>query len=328
MSPYYGATTKLTDYIKTNPRNANKAEIFYEPWECRATQTTPRYDLLLPGEPVSVDLEFQHYMRQGCKGGHRLGRPSIKNTRKQTVLDVYGVYPREEGVRKMMPPAEFNVDKRDLLYENGAVPAYKVEKWIKDIVKGRKVIVHGGKHDLTAFQYEEDVFAESEIIDTQIEYSYLQRGGTPSLKTCAAVVLGKDVQVDGHLPTEDAETAMELFLLKYPDVFDVAAAEAAALHLKKDGSTSRSSSGGNNFNTPHVENSNRANHFAPRDGKRNLPKSQVGTTPTALHGRAINTLKRTTDSASVKKVEDFKLSVEDDAAFPALGAVVPGKGRR
>ncbi|KAK4539704.1 hypothetical protein LTR36_010415 [Oleoguttula mirabilis] len=145
MAPRNGFGTRLTDYIKTNPRNAKMADFFYEPeYVCRATQTYPRFDLLLPGSPVSVDFEFQHFMRDDCKDGDRTGRAAVTNVRKDVILDVYAVYPREEGVRKMMPPEEPMDNDLDILFDNGAVPTNKVDIWIKEIVKNRTVIVHGG----------------------------------------------------------------------------------------------------------------------------------------------------------------------------------------
>lgn len=325
--------SKLTDYIKSNPRNAQMAEIFDEPdYVCRATQTSPRFDLLLPGEPVSVDIEFQNFRRQGGKGNHRCGRVALVNTRNEVILDVYAVYPREEGVRKFFPPKKFIVDKQDLLYENGAVPAQQVEAWVKEIVKRRKVIMHGGKNDSTAFQYETDVWAESDIIDTQREYWYLQDDGTPGLQTCAKIVLQKSVQETDHLATEDAQTAMALFLHKYPDAFDGAAAEAAR---HQEQATTSSNSTGGQHPTDVVAPSGAGNnskglkreaHFTPRRRKHN--EAHGGSTAITLHGRTVSSMKQPDQEENVKKVEAFKLSIEDDATFPALGAVVSGMCRR
>ena len=65
---------------------------------------TPRYDLLLPGEPVGYDGEFQNFKHvDDLKWSHRAGRSAFVNTDGEVVLDVYSAYPKEEGVRKMMP---------------------------------------------------------------------------------------------------------------------------------------------------------------------------------------------------------------------------------
>lgn len=72
---------------------------------CRATQTTPRYDLILDDEPVCMDIEFQRYCPQNdnpkVKWMHRIGRISLVNTRGDVVLDVYARYPYVEGISKM-----------------------------------------------------------------------------------------------------------------------------------------------------------------------------------------------------------------------------------
>lgn len=54
----------------------------------------------------------------------------------ETVLDVYAAYPRIDGVEKRVGPKRFLVSFQDLKYENGAVPAHKVEKWVRHILKG------------------------------------------------------------------------------------------------------------------------------------------------------------------------------------------------
>ena len=181
-------------------------------YKCRATQLTPAWDRLIPGEPVSLDIEFQNFKHTSWeKWRHRVGRVAIVNSAGETVLDVYAAYAKEDGVSKLMPPAEFGVAHKDLMFSNGAVPAHTVEKWVKQIVANRTVILHGGTHDRSAFRIEENVFARSKIVDTQQVYSYLQFDGTPSLRTTAEVILGLSVQQMGHSPVEDAQTALKLW---------------------------------------------------------------------------------------------------------------------
>jgi RNA exonuclease 4 len=105
------------------------------------------------------------------------------------------------------------VTYRDLRYDNGAKPAFKVERWVKQIVRSRTVIVHGGTHDRTAFTIEPNVFVNSRVIDTQRLYRHLQpEDGTPSLKTAAWEILSVDIQADDrHSAVEDAQTAMKLW---------------------------------------------------------------------------------------------------------------------
>ncbi|TKA29568.1 hypothetical protein B0A50_03581 [Salinomyces thailandicus] len=297
-------SAKLPDRLRTETRRIKVAQRLHEPkYVCRATQTTPRFDLLLPGEPLALDIEFQHYMATGCKGAHRLGRAAIVNSRRQTVLDVYAAYPREEGVRKIMPPERFMVNKKDLLYSNGAVPAWKVEKWIKGIAKGRKVIVHVGKHDLTAFRFEENVWAESQIIDTQIVYSHLQHDHTPGLATCAAKELGKTVQAEGHSPVEDAATSMELFQKEYPGSFDHDAVQAQVPTSSADFAVESPGVCGN------------------RPGSyRHYGGCQDADQATIISSRAVR----------IPEVQDSKpeLLINDEDAFPTLGAACAKAGRR
>jgi hypothetical protein len=146
------------------------------------------------------------------KNYHRVGRVAIVNSKGEAILDVFAAYPKQDGVYKFVPPRRFGVTKEDLKYENGAVPAYKVERWVKQLLNGRKVILHGGKHNRTAFTIEKGVFANSDVIDTQVIFSDLQDDGTPSLKTTARAELGEDIQEDGvHTPIEDAQMAMKLY---------------------------------------------------------------------------------------------------------------------
>lgn len=53
--------------------------------KCRATQLTPSWSRLQPGEPVAMDIEFQDYIRLGHTQTHRVGRVAIVNIRGQTV---------------------------------------------------------------------------------------------------------------------------------------------------------------------------------------------------------------------------------------------------
>lgn len=71
----------------------------------RATQPEPKLDILLPGEPVALDIEFQEYfIAGGAKWAHRIGRAAVVNTKGETILDVYAAYPANEDIKKKMPP--------------------------------------------------------------------------------------------------------------------------------------------------------------------------------------------------------------------------------
>jgi RNA exonuclease 4 len=160
-----------------------------------------------------LDIEFQNYKHESWyKWQHRIGRVAIVNSIGETVLDVYAAYPREDGVEKRVPPRRFGVSFQDLKYENGTQPSHKVERWVKQIIRDRNVIVHGGKHDLTAFDHELDVITKSKIVDTQVMYSYLQFHRTPGLQTVAAAILNEYIQGSEHSPVEDAQLTMKLYL--------------------------------------------------------------------------------------------------------------------
>ncbi|KAK5164631.1 uncharacterized protein LTR77_009837 [Saxophila tyrrhenica] len=183
-------------------------------YHCRATQVYPKFGLLLPGEPCAIDVEFQTYKHEDWPTWrHRIGRITIVNSALEPALDVYAFYPRQDKVKKNVPPERFGIIVEDLLLCNGAQAAAKVERWTKELIRDRTVIVHGGKHDLSAFIFEPDVFAKSTIVDTQVIYGHLQtRDYTPGLRTTAERILGVSVQQMGHHTSiEDAQTTMKLY---------------------------------------------------------------------------------------------------------------------
>ncbi|KAK5689241.1 hypothetical protein LTR17_026407 [Elasticomyces elasticus] len=196
--------------------------------KCRATQTTARFDLLIDGEPCFIDIEFQGYKRDDrIKYGHRIGRICILNSKGDVVLDVYAIYPREAGQFKKKPNAEFGVTKEDLLYENGGVAAHRVERWVAEIVKNRIVIMHGGQGDLAAFYYEQNIWATSTIVDTQVQFSDYQDDKTPGLKTLAYHILNQVIQESEHSPVEDAEAMRKIWFTRNSYDRDAALASGA-----------------------------------------------------------------------------------------------------
>lgn len=110
----------------------------------------PRPELLLPGEPVACDVEFQNYHvagdvypekpkqkgRRSKKVGspiwrQRLGWIGIVNTCGEIVLDVHVFYPEDFNITIRMPTAhgkDFGVTHERLTTENGAVAGAIVEK--------------------------------------------------------------------------------------------------------------------------------------------------------------------------------------------------------
>lgn len=184
---------------------------------CRATQTKPRFDLLLPGEPCAIDAEFQRFRIVSDDGTeskciNRPGRLSIVNTRGDVVLDVYCRYEYTKHERKVISrrDAYFLVERDDFLKCNGAVEAEIVEPWVQQIVAERTVLLHGGKQDLEMFQIVENMWAKSKVVDTQRLYSSLQGDGTPGLRTCAMEVFGVNIQQAEHSSVEDAAMTMRL----------------------------------------------------------------------------------------------------------------------
>jgi RNA exonuclease 4 len=85
------------------------------------------------------------------------------------------------------------------------------------IFKNRTIVVHGGKHDLSALFLENKTFVHSTIVDTQSHYSDLYgRHGQIGLANCAANAFGRDIQHDVYSPIEDADTTMQLYFLRCP----------------------------------------------------------------------------------------------------------------
>ncbi|KAK5119819.1 hypothetical protein LTR85_007145 [Meristemomyces frigidus] len=306
-----------------------------KPYVCRATQTTPRFDLLLPGEPVALDIEFQTYLPIGSpKWIQRLGRPTLRNTRGHTILDVYCYYPTEKGVKKGTPPKRFNVAWPDLMKQHGAKPAQTVEKWIATIVKDRTVVVHDRRGDLTAFQYEQEAFKDSKIVDTQAVYSHLTRSRRPGLALCAEEELGIIIQEDSHSPVEDADATMQLFLKRYPDAFDHKAAQAK---VRKERAAARARATGNRdtdnatvtayHNRNHQAGSSRRNDYN-RHNTDKRPAKQAGAGIRPLTGTPAEHATETKGGKKVHWADGLKVSIEDDDEFPALGAMGPGVSRR
>lgn len=204
-------STNNTNNYSTNspaPTSESKARAKYV---CRATQLTPRFDRLFPGEPCFLDIEFQRYRVAGItKEFHRVGRIAIVNSKGDTVLDVYAIYNNEESVTKTKQPKRFGVIVPDLTFGNGGVAGHKVEAWVARIVKDRTVVVHGGRNDMTAFYIEKDIFATSTVEDTQNMY------GQVKLASLAYDVLEEVIQEKFHSPVEDADVTRRVYQHRRP----------------------------------------------------------------------------------------------------------------
>ncbi|TKA80604.1 hypothetical protein B0A55_02918 [Friedmanniomyces simplex] len=202
----------------TTPVRTNTQDV--PPRPCRATQTYSLYHLLFPGEPCFLDFDSQKYKPIGePKEIHCIGRIAILNSKGEVVLEFYAACPRVGGVKKCRLRAEFSVEWEDLLYQNGAVYARKVESWVAEIVKDRPVVMGGGKHDLTAFFFEKKIWAtiwaSSTSIDTQVAFSDYQKDGTLGMSTLALLILGETIQTVEHSPVEDADAMRRVWYSRF-----------------------------------------------------------------------------------------------------------------
>ncbi|EME39281.1 hypothetical protein DOTSEDRAFT_28451 [Dothistroma septosporum NZE10] len=194
-----------------------------------ATQVFPRFNLLLPGEPVCTDIEFQLYHidgetyprrredgRRHLKGGkerwrNRLGWICITNTKGELILDCFVQYPEDPKLKVKMAPEKYGVTAARLKAENGAVDATTVERWCMAIFANRPVVLHGGVNDLTSFYYGDAFAGATEVFDTQKYWP-----GTMKLCDLARVLLEEDVQQGGyHTAVEDTVTTMRIYMLTH-----------------------------------------------------------------------------------------------------------------
>ena len=178
--------------------------------QCRATQRTPRFDLLKDSkEPLALDIEFQEYRaKDSVKWSHRIGRIAFVNTRGDTIYDTYVRYEFDENVNIKMPPACFGVTYRDISIANGAKPISEVEKELQKIMAGRTIIGHGMRLDIGAIK--EELWNDVDVVDTQNIY------GQVALSTLSARYLEKSIQQSYHDPSEDARATMLLYLRHHP----------------------------------------------------------------------------------------------------------------
>lgn len=216
----------------------------------KGTQVVPRWELLLPGEPLALDIEFQNYHRIGenhpivkdsrgrVKGNsgkpqwrNRLGWIGIVNTRGEVILDVHVFYPQDKALQTMFPYApgkQFGVTAQSVREVNGAVKGEVVEKWCNNLFRDHPVVFFGGSNDRTAFYYFSEMFKEVTTHDVQEDWANTPEGGdkaTPGLAEVTKNALKVEIQKGGvHGPVEDAQYTMKLYMLKH--AFD--RAEAAA----------------------------------------------------------------------------------------------------
>jgi hypothetical protein len=311
--PTIAAAPLLVQSKSSKYSEKDRKTFFDAPWKCPATQVCPLMHKLLRGEPVAFDAEFQNFKHaDGLKWKHRIGCVALVNTAGEAILHVYAAYPREENVRKMVSRKGgvdvFNMDHRDLRFKNGAVEAHTVEKWVAEILKGRHVIVHGGRGDLCSLMYEQDAFENSTgVIDTQNVYSYLQpKDGTPSLKNTAEAILDIIIQEQGHTAVEDAAATVQLYLKKDP--YDREAEEKRIRHEAPE-----------TLVKPVDPESypSYARYLREQRGEGRKTKV-VSKTNVSRH---VTIQSRSEVKAPKVEVEEIKSSVNDLEAFPAFGKV-------
>ncbi|KAI5364887.1 Putative ribonuclease H superfamily [Septoria linicola] len=186
----------------------------------KSSAPSPRWDLLYPDEPISVKIVSQRYLApEQTVWDHRIGWISVTNTAGQIIYDPFVTYPKEPGLKKHFSNRRYDVAKEDLMFRNGARDGKEVERNLMKLFDGRTVVVHGGKGYSDSCYYYEDALGDSLVWDTQTLYADMQNDGQPTLSTVARLVLGRSIRQDGEdarRPDQDATTAMELYLLRFP----------------------------------------------------------------------------------------------------------------
>lgn len=88
----------------------------------------------------------------------------------------------------------------------------KVQNEVAEILKGRILVGHALKHDLTVLFLSHP---RKHLRDTSRYklFKKVSNGNTPSLKKLATELLGIDIQTGEHNSVEDARTAMQLYVL-------------------------------------------------------------------------------------------------------------------
>lgn len=177
---------------------------------CKAKQTTPRWDLLNkdPFEPLAVDIEFQTCKAKDApKWSHRMGRVSFVSTKGELIYDTYVRYRDEEDLAVRVN-RRFGVEWKDLKIRNGAQWIDKVEEHLEKIMDGRVIVGHGMRHDISAIDSKLWKLV-AKTVDTQGLY------GQIALATLVEEHL-TDFDFDWHDPTHDAKATMLLYLLMRP----------------------------------------------------------------------------------------------------------------
>ncbi|GAB7364250.1 hypothetical protein MBLNU230_g4798t1 [Neophaeotheca triangularis] len=179
----------------------------------RAILPTPEWSKVTP--VLAMDAEFVQ-----IDGKSVIGSVSVVNEDLEAVYDVFADHGNfgtpKWAVKPPMRCLKF-VCKEDLDPANGARPIEEVQKNLKLLFEGRKVVGHAVHCDIGAIGEETVDWDRVEVRDTQVleEWQEYSKGVSgPKLGVLAEKVLGRKIQLDGHMSLEDATATMELYLLR------------------------------------------------------------------------------------------------------------------
>ncbi|XP_049884298.1 uncharacterized protein LOC126379545 [Pectinophora gossypiella] len=151
---------------------------------------------------IAMDCEMVGIGYDG--NDHMLARVSLVNKFGDCIYDKF-VKPREEVIDYRTNIS--GVRKEDML--NGE-DFTKVQKEVSDILRGRILVGHSLKNDLSVLFLSHP---KRNIRDTSRykPFRKITKGSTPSLKRLAKEILGIDIQSAEHSSVEDARAAMQLY---------------------------------------------------------------------------------------------------------------------
>ncbi|XP_013188951.2 uncharacterized protein LOC106133687 [Amyelois transitella] len=151
---------------------------------------------------VAIDCEMVGIGYGG--NDHMLARVSIVNKFGDCIYDKY-VKAREEVVDYRTEVS--GIRKEDMLQGEDFT---KVQKEVAEIIKGRVLVGHSLKNDLSVLYLSHP---KRNIRDTSRykPFRKVTKGSTPSLKRLAKEILGIEIQHGEHSSVEDARAAMQLY---------------------------------------------------------------------------------------------------------------------
>ncbi|KAK5683078.1 hypothetical protein LTS10_004608 [Elasticomyces elasticus] len=250
-------------------RNNNKKYHAPKPIKhCRATQLTPRFDLVT--DVMAVDLE-------GCqKNGEQFaGSLSVANEYKQGVYDTFvdhGGYRTENEFINALPPKSMGLGVywKDLAPWNGAHPVKQVIQSFIDLAAGRTIIFHDYGADRRMLDHSAGMcgltipWHEIKVRDTQQYRGYWFANTNPHTGPALKDVVAKQLpdlkfRLVEHGSLEDSIATMLLYLLQRDAIeamYTPVASHAAVKSEAESGdSRSNSMSSAGEPQTPHAEGS-------------------------------------------------------------------------